>query len=145
MKKKPPTLSRREREIMDVIYEAVEISATEIQEKLVDPPANAAVRNHLRILEEKGHLTRRKSGRKFLYRAKASRLRTGRSAIGRVIDVYFGASLQKAVAAHMADPTAKVSEEELEALEDFIRETRQRKNSKSKKTDSKNPKGRKGQ
>ena len=58
-----------------------------------------------------------------------------------MIDVYFGASLQKAVAAHMADPTAKVSEEELEALEELIRETRQRKNSKSKK----NTKGNKGQ
>ncbi len=133
MKKTPSKLSRREREIMDLIYAADEISAAEIQEQLVNPPANAAVRNHLRILEEKGHLTRRKSGRKFLYRAKASRLHTGRSAIGRVIDVYFGASLQKAVAAHMADPTAEVTEEELTALEGLIQETRQRKNSKSKK------------
>lgn len=132
MSKKPSTLSRREREIMDVIYAAQEISASDIQEQLVDPPANAAVRNHLRILEEKGYLTRRKEGRKFLYRAKASRLQTGRSAIGRVINVYFGDSLQKAVSAHMADPTANVSEDELQALEKLIQETRQRKASKTK-------------
>ena len=70
--------------------------------------------------------------RDSLYRAKASRLKTGRSAIGRVIDVYFGASLQKAVAAHMANPKATVSEEELEALEDLIREARQNQATESK-------------
>ena len=130
--KPEPKLSRREREIMELVYAAEELSAEEIREQLIDPPANAAVRNHLRILEEKGHLARRKSGRKYLYRAKASRLKTGRSAIGRVIDVYFGASLQKAVAAHMANPKATVSEEELEALEDLIRETRQNQATESK-------------
>jgi len=136
MKKPASQLSRREREIMEVIHAAQELSAADIREQLSNPPANAAVRNHLRILEQKGQLTRRKEGRKFLYRAKESRLRTGRSAIGRVIDVYFGASLQKAVAAHMANPGADVSEEELDALEKLIRDakskSRTEKNSKSK-------------
>lgn len=126
-------LSRREREIMEVIHASKELSAEDIRSNLDDPPANAAVRNHLRILEEKGFITRKKEGRRFLYRAKESRLKTGRSAIGRVIDVYFGASLQKAVAAHMANPGADVSEEDLDALEGLIKEARKKKTGSTKK------------
>lgn len=126
-------LSRREREIMEVIHTSEELSAESIRSNLDDPPANAAVRNHLRILEEKGFITRRKDGRRFLYRAKESRLKTGRSAIGRVIDVYFGASLQKAVAAHMANPGSDVSEEDLDALEGLIKEARKKKTASTKK------------
>lgn len=131
MKPDSPQLSRREREIMEVIHALREASATEIREKLTEPPANAAVRNHLRILEEKGHLKRRKQGKKFIYRATASKLKTGRNAISRVISVYFGDSLQKAVAAHIADPAAAVSEDELDALESLIEQARNRKSGKN--------------
>ena len=127
MKATPSPLSRREREIMDVVYAMQEASASQIHAQLVDPPANAAVRNHLRILEDKGHLKRRKDGKKFLYKPTVSRLKTGRSAIGRVINVYFGDSLQSAVAAHMADPSSNVSEQELQALEELIQAARGKK------------------
>lgn len=121
---KPSMLTRREREIMDVVHSLNEATATEIRERMIDPPANAAVRTHLRILEEKGYLSHRQDGKRYVYRAKKSKLRSGRSALDRVLSVYFGASLEKAVAAHLADPSADVSEEELDALDQLIREAR---------------------
>ena len=120
----PNKLSRREREIMDVIFLLEQATATEIQERLSDPPSNTAVRTHLRILEEKGVITRRQDGKRFIYRAKQSKKRVGKSALGQVLKVYFGQSLQKAVAAHLADPKANITEDELDALDELIREAR---------------------
>jgi len=124
----PSKLSRREREIMEVIYSLGEATATQIQKQLTDPPANAAVRNHLRILEQKGHLNRRQEGKRYIYRANRSKLRSGRSALGRVLKVYFEDSLPKAISAHFADPTSKLSDEELDALEQIVKAARQNKN-----------------
>ena len=126
MAPKPPTLSRREREIMDVVYSLGEATATDVHERLSDAPANAAVRNHLRILEEKGHLTHRQVGKRYVYRARVSKLRTGRSALERVLRVYFGESLPNAVAAHLADPSAEISVEELNALDELVREAKKK-------------------
>ena len=77
----PSKLSRREREIMDVVHSMGEATAAEIRERMTDPPANAAVRTHLRILEEKGQLAHRSEGKRYVYRAKKSKLRSGRSAL----------------------------------------------------------------
>jgi predicted transcriptional regulator len=125
------TLSRREREIMDVVYALGEATANEIQARLADPPANAAVRNQLRILEEKGHLTHRKDGKRFVYRPSRSKLRSGRSALGRVIQVYFEDSLPKALSAHLADPSSTISEEELDALDKLVKEAKRKRRGES--------------
>ena len=117
-------LSRRERQIMDVVYERGEPSVNEIQELLPDPPSHTAVRTFLRILEEKGHVKRRKDGRQFLYSPKQARKRAGLSAMQRVIRTFFDGSLEKAIGAHLADPKARLSAKELEHIEKLIGEAR---------------------
>ena len=117
-------LSRRERQIMDIIYSLGEPSVNEIQQLLPDPPSHTAVRTFLRIHEDKGHVRRRKKGRAFLYSPKRPRGRAGLSAMQRVIHTFFEGSLEKAISAQLADPKANLSHEELEKIKELISETR---------------------
>jgi predicted transcriptional regulator len=122
------TLSRRERQIMDIVYLRGEASATQVLADLPDPPTRTAVRTLLRILEDKGHLKHSKHGREFFYRPATARSRAGQSAVRRVLQTFFGGSLEKAVAVYLADPNAKVSRDELKRLSDLIREARKKGN-----------------
>jgi BlaI family penicillinase repressor len=117
-------LSRRERQIMDIIYARGEASASEVLKDIPDPPTRTAVRTMLRILEEKGHLKHRKEGRQFVYRPIRARRRAGQSAMQRVLSTFFDGSLEKAVAAHITDPGAKLSPEELKRLGELIQQAR---------------------
>lgn len=116
----PSQLSKRERQIMDAIYAHEEATVTQIMADLPDPPMRGALRTLIRILERKGHITHRQDGREFIYRPTQPRGRAGRSAMTRVLDVFFGGSLEKALAAHLTDPSRKASREELERLSDLI-------------------------
>jgi predicted transcriptional regulator len=124
----PPdlNLSRRERQIMDVIYARGEATATDVVENMPDPPTRTTVRTMLRILEEKGHLSHRKEGREFVYRPTHARPRAGQSALRRVLRTFFDGSLAKAVAMHLADPDNKLSDEEMERLTDLVRQARKK-------------------
>ncbi len=117
-------LSRRERQIMSVIYAQGEASAFEVWQALPDRPSRTAVRTLLRILEEKGRLRHRRQGRRFVYRPTRPRGRAGRSALQGVLTTFFDGSLEKAVAAHLSDPAAKPSADELERLARLIRQAR---------------------
>jgi BlaI family penicillinase repressor len=119
-------LSRRERQIMDIIYARGEASASEVVKDIPDPPTRTAVRTILRILEEKGHLKHTKKGRQFIYRPIRARRRAGQSAMQRVLKTFFDGSLENAVAAHITDPGAKLSPEELKRLEELIQQARGR-------------------
>ena len=119
-------LSRRERQMMDIIYSRGQASATEVVEAMADPPTRTAVRTLLRILEEKGHLTHRKQGREFIYQPTRPRARAGRSALRRVLDTFFDGSLGEAVAAHLSDPRAELTTDELKRLAALIRQARQK-------------------
>ena len=118
----PVQLSKRERQIMDVIYARGEATVAQVIAGIPDPPMRGALRTLLRIMENKGHLTHRKQGREFFYRPTQNRGQAGRSALGRVLDVFFGGSLESAVAAHLSDPrrAAKISPDELRRLSDLI-------------------------
>ena len=118
----PGQLSRRERQIMDVVYARGEATVSQVIDGIPDPPMRGALRTLLRILEKKGHLTHRKQGREFIYRPTQNRGQAGRSALGRVLDVFFGGSLESAVAAHLSDPrrAARITPEELRRLSDLI-------------------------
>ena len=118
----PGQLSKRERQIMDVVYARGEATVSHIMAGIPDPPMRGALRTLLRILEGKGHLARRKHGREFIYRPTQNRGRAGRSALGRVLDVFFGGSLGDAVAAHLSDPrrAAKLTPDEVRRLSDLI-------------------------
>jgi len=119
-------LSRRERQIMGIVYARGQASATEVLSGLPDPPTRTAVRTLLRILEDKGHLKHTKRGREFLYRPTRPRTRAGRSALRRVLQTFFDGSLETAVAVHLSDPQSALSAEELERLADLVRRARKR-------------------
>lgn len=118
----PRHLSKRERQIMDVIYAHGEATISQVLQGIPDPPMRGALRTLLRILERKGHLSRRTEGRELIYRPTQPRGQAGRSALARVLDVFFSGSLESAVAAHLSDPgrAAKLSAEELARLSALI-------------------------
>jgi predicted transcriptional regulator len=118
-------LSRRERQILEIIYARGEASALEVHAAMADAPSTTAVRTLLRILEAKGHIKHRVEGMRYIYRPSRPRGRAGRSALRRVLRTFFDGSLEKAVAAHLGDPAADLSGEELERLAAIIREAQQ--------------------
>ena len=95
-------LSRRERQIMEVLFARDEATVNEIQVELPNPPAHTAVRTMLKILEGKKLVKRRKVGRGFVYRAIQAKTKAGSKALGNVLDVFFGGSVESALAAHFA-------------------------------------------
>jgi predicted transcriptional regulator len=119
-------LSRRERQIIEVVYAQGEATATDVLAHMPEPPTRTAVRTFLRILEEKGHLKHTKRGREFVYQPTRRRERAGQSALLRVVQTFFEGSLEKAVAAHLADPGADVSPKELQRLSALIRQAKQK-------------------
>lgn len=124
----PSQLSMRERQIMDVIYAHEEATIGQVHAEMPDPPMRGALRTLLRIMEQKGHIVRRQEGRKIAYRPTQPRGRAGRSALGRVLDVFFNGSLEKAVAAHLSDPgrKAKLSAEELGRISELIEQAKRK-------------------
>jgi predicted transcriptional regulator len=122
--KSEPPLSRRERQIMDVIYAQGTATAVEVHAQLPDPPSKTAVRTLLRILEEKGHLKHKQDGLRYVYQPSRRRGPAGRSALDRVLRTFFEGSLEKAVAAHLADRSAELSEQELARLAALIEQAR---------------------
>src|SRR3954449_13571206 len=117
-----PQLSKRERQIMDVVYAHGEATVTQIMDAMPDAPERGALRTLLRIMEKKGHLTHREKGREFVFKPTQPRGQAGRSALGRVLDVFFSGSLESAVAAHLSDPkrAGKLTPDELRRLSDLI-------------------------
>jgi predicted transcriptional regulator len=124
----PSQLSKRERQIMDVIYAHGEATISQVHAELPDAPMRGALRTLVRIMVEKGHLTHRQEGREFVYRPTQPRGRAARSAMGRVLDVFYNGSLEKAVAAHLSDPgrVKKPSLEELQRLSDLIEQAKRK-------------------
>ena len=117
-------LSRRERQIMDIVYARGEATAGQVLADMADPPTKTAVRTLLRILEEKGHLKHRQEGQTYIYKPSRPRNRAGRSALRRVLDTFYDGSLERAVAAHLSDSAADLSAEELDRLAALIRQAR---------------------
>ena len=119
-------LSRRERQIMDVLYSDKEATVRQIREKLPQAPTPMAIRRMLQILEEKDQVRRRKNGREFVYMPRQARKRAGSNALKHVIDTFFGGSLDDALAAHLGQKETNLSEEEIQRLEAFIEEARKK-------------------
>ena len=118
--------SRRERQIMEIIYAKGEATATDVLENLPEAPTRTSVRTLLRILEEKGHLKHKKRGREFVFYPTRQRERAGQSALQRLLQTFFDGSLEKAVAAHLSDPGAEISPEELRKLSALITQARRK-------------------
>jgi predicted transcriptional regulator len=126
MKRTPiHTLSRRERQIMDIVYAKSEASAADVHAALPDPPSYSAVRALLAILVDKGHLKHRSQQGRYIYAPTRRRVRVGRSALRRVLDTFFEGSLEKAVAALLQASDASLSQEELRRLGQLIQQAQQ--------------------
>ena len=116
MKEADVHLSRRERQIMEVIYEMGEASALEVNERLPDPPSYSSVRALLRILENKGHLRHEAERTKYVYLPTLSRAKARRSALENLIKTFFDDSAEKAVAALIDLSRSDLTNDDLERL-----------------------------
>ncbi|MFN8580774.1 MAG: BlaI/MecI/CopY family transcriptional regulator [Gemmatimonadaceae bacterium] len=126
MARKPQApLSRREREIMEVVYRAGSVTANDVVEQLASPPSYSAVRAMLRILEEKGHLTHTADGPRYVYSPVVSRTAARNSALSQVLGTFFEGSTSAAVAALLDLRGDRLSAEELEEIERAIERARQ--------------------
>jgi len=125
MNEKAAQLSRRERQIMDIIYARGEATAQEVTEGMADAPSYSAVRALLRILEEKGVLKHREEGKRYVFLPVEPREKASRSALQQVVQTFFSGSLSGAVAA-LVDGREKISPEELKRLEDIIKQAKKR-------------------
>jgi predicted transcriptional regulator len=119
-------LSRRERQIMDVIYRRGQATVSEVLEELPEPPGYSAVRAMLRKLEEKGHLEHREDGPRYVYQATLSRDKASKTAMERVLSTFFDGSPFHAVATILDQASTELSEEELDRLARLIRQARKR-------------------
>jgi len=117
-------LSRRERQIMDVLYQRQRASAAEIRESLANPPSYSAVRALLRILEEKGHIRHAAKDLRYVYFPTASRQRARRAALRHLVKTFFDGSAAQAVATMLDPSTAHVSDDELQRISELIAKAR---------------------
>ena len=118
------TLSRRERQIMDVLYRKGSATAAEVLEHIPQPPSYSTVRALLRILEEKGHIRHEESAGKYVFMPTMPREKAKRSAIRHLIQTFFDGSPEDAVAALLDDSSSKLSDSELDRLQELIEKAR---------------------
>jgi predicted transcriptional regulator len=117
----PPPLSKRERQIMDVLYRRRSATAAEVHAELEKPPTYTTVRGLLRILEEKGHVTHREDGPRYVFSPSTPREHAGASTLTHVVKTFFDGSPTKAMAALLGDRTS-TTPEEIQRLEELIAE-----------------------
>ncbi len=117
-------LSRRERQIMDVLHARGEATAAEVLPALPDPPGYSAVRTLLRILEEKGHVRHRREGARYFYAPRTSPKVARRSALKRVVATFFQGSVAQAMAALLEGADTELSDGELIRLQQLIKKAR---------------------
>jgi BlaI family transcriptional regulator, penicillinase repressor len=113
-------LSRRERQIMDVLHAQGQATAAEVLADIPDPPSYSAIRALLRILEEKGHIKHRQDGSRYVYFPRGSRLTASRSALKRVVTTFFQGSIPQAVAALLDAGETQLSDQELDQIQQII-------------------------
>src|SRR4029079_13195423 len=113
-------LTRRERQMMDILYQLQRASAEEIRERLPDPPSNSSVRTMLRILEDKGHIRHEHLGGRFLFIPVVKADTAKRSALRHLVDTFFGGSGEDAIGALFDISARDLGDEELADLRSLI-------------------------
>jgi BlaI family transcriptional regulator, penicillinase repressor len=122
---KHQALSRRERQIMDVLYQRGRATAAEIHRSLPDPPSYSAVRAKLRVLEDKGHVKHQEEALRYVYVPTLAPDRARRSALRHMVDTFFNGSVEQVVAALVDRSAVDVSNDELDRLSVMIDKARQ--------------------
>ena len=120
----PALLTRRERQIMDVLYRLGRATAGEILEALPAPPSYSTVRTQLRVLETKGHVRHEEHGLRYVYMPTVPRHSARKSALRHLVQTFFDGSHANVVAALLGGEAARLSNEELERIEELVRSAR---------------------
>ena len=115
------SLSRRERQIMDILYRQGRATAGEVMEALSGNPTYSTVRTQLRVLEEKGHVRHEEQGLKYVYIPAVPRTAARRSALRHLVETFFDGSAEGAVAALLGGEGARLSDEELERIGELVK------------------------
>ncbi len=119
-------LSRRERQIMDIVYRRGRASVADVLNNLADPPSYSAVRAMMRILEEKKHLRHEKEGARYIYLPTHPRQNAGEAALKQVFHTFFDNSIEKTVAALLNVSDTALSAEESDRLAELIEQAKER-------------------
>lgn len=119
-----PDLSRRERQILDILYQRGQATAADVQAALPDPPSYSAVRALLRILEDKGHVRHQQDGPRYVYLPTVARDNAKRSAMRHMLKTFFDGSPEQAISALLDDASTKLSPAELDRLARLIEDAR---------------------
>ena len=117
-------LSRRERQIMDIIYEMKEATALQVLDRLPSPPSYSAVRALLRVLENKGHLAHRQDGSRYIYTPLLAKEKASRRALSHLLKTFFDNSTEDAVAALLDISEDSLSEEDYRRLVNLVQKAR---------------------
>jgi predicted transcriptional regulator len=121
---RPAGLSRREREIMDILYQRGKSSASEVREVMNDAPSYSAVRAMLRILEEKGHVKHQAEGLRYVYLPTVTADRAKRSAVKHLLETFFKDSPEQIVAALLDVSSTRLTREELDRMAEMIEQAK---------------------
>lgn len=117
-------LSRRERQILDILYQQGQATAADVQHALPEPPSYSAVRALLRILEDKGHVRHQQDGPRYVYVPTLARDNAKRSALRHVLRTFFDGSAEQAISALLDETSTKLSPAELDRLARLIEDAR---------------------
>ena len=120
-----PSLSRRERQIMDILFASERMTAQDVQQRLADAPSYSTVRTLLRVLEQKGHIRHIEDGPRYVYLPVITREKARRSAMQRLLSTFFDGSAKEAAVAFLNSTTTKLSDDDLNELEQMIRTARE--------------------
>jgi predicted transcriptional regulator len=113
-------LSRRERQIMDILYQLGRATAAEVGKALPGEPSDSTVRTQLRVLEAKGHIRHEEDGQRYVYLPVVPRRVVSKSALKHVVNTFFDGSIEKVVAALLGPDGSKLSDDELERIADIV-------------------------
>jgi BlaI family penicillinase repressor len=119
------TLSRRERQIMDILYQRGKSAASEVREAMPDAPSYSAVRAMLRVLEEKGHVKHRSEGLRYVYLPTVTHDKAKRSAVKHLLDTFFNDAPEDVVAALLDVSSTRMTREELDRMAEMIEKAKQ--------------------
>ncbi len=118
------SLSRRERQIMEILYQRGKASAAEVREGMPDAPSYSAVRAMLRVLEEKGQIKHQEEGLKYVFTPVVAREKAKRSMVKHVLDTFFNGSPEQVVAALLDVSSTRLTREELDRMAGMIEKAR---------------------
>lgn len=116
----PAALTRRERQIMDILYRRGRATAAEVMDEMPGDPHYSTVRTQLRVLEDKGHVRHEEQGLRYVYTPAVPRRSARKSALKHLVDTFFDGSPEQVVAALLGGDAARLSDDDLARIEDLV-------------------------